>query len=312
MTVRRLLGLLLAAALLALPAAAAAGAGPVTCNGLRSLCDKRFDRVVLPATHNSMSAYSLGWSIPNQPIGVPQQLALGVRGFLWDTYYGHRGSDRKVATHQDGKRPGDRLYLCHVVCANGATPLADVLRSLRDFLRAHPNEVVAIVNEDYITPRDYVAAIRATGLARYIYRGPTGPRWPTLRTMIRRRQRVVLLAEHHAGAASWYHLAYNGILQETPYNWPKPEQITSPSNWKSSCVPNRGGRHGSLFLMNHWSPPIAPAPANSAKVNAYRVLVGRAKACGRARGRLPNFVAVDQFLSGDLFRAVRALNALQR
>ena len=44
-------------------------------------------------------------------------------------------------------------------------------------------------------------------------------------------------------------------------------------------------------------------------MNATDVLVGRARACEAARGKLPNLVAVDQFQSGGLFEAVRQLNA---
>ena len=78
-------------------------------------------------------------------------------------------------------------------------------------------------------------------------------------------------------------------------------------------MPNRGGRTGSLFLFNHWSPPTAPAQpdhATARKVNAYATLVGRAKACHARRGRWPNLVAVDDYRDGGLFAAVRRLNTL--
>jgi hypothetical protein len=78
-------------------------------------------------------------------------------------------------------------------------------------------------------------------------------------------------------------------------------------------VPNRGGRKGTLFLMNHWSPPIPPAQpdrAASARVNKRSVLVGRARECRRVRGRLPTIVAVDQVKAGGLLAAVRELNGL--
>ena len=133
--------------------------------------------------------------------------------------------------------------------------------------------------------------------------------WPTLRTLIRSRRQVVLLAEHDSGVVPWYQEAYSGVLQETRYDWATPDLITSPDNWTASCAPNRGGTTGSLFLMNHWSPPFAPTPAGSESVNATDVLVGRARACEARRGKLPNLVAVDQFLSGGLFEAVRQLNA---
>jgi hypothetical protein len=120
---------------------------------------------------------------------------------------------------------------------------------------------------------------------------------------------VILLAEHQTGIVPWYHLAYSGVLQETRYDWPSASQITDPANWTASCSPNRGGTTGSLFLMNHWSPPFAPSPSGSATVNATDVLVGRARACRAARGLMPTLVAVDMFKSGGLFEAVRQLNA---
>jgi hypothetical protein len=63
-------------------------------------------------------------------------------------------------------------------------------------------------------------------LDRLVYRGHTNGRWPTLREMIDSNQRVVFLAENQAGAAPWYHLAYQAITKETPYGFSKPEQLT--------------------------------------------------------------------------------------
>jgi len=154
---------------------------------------------------------------------------------------------------------------------------------------------------------------RCSGLARYVYRGRPVQRWPLLRTMIRRKQQVVVLAEHRSGGASWLHRAYAGIVQETAYSWDPAALITDPANWSASCAPNRGATTGSLFLMNHWSPPTPrpqPDPVADAQVNATDVLVGRARACLVARGLLPTIVAVDQYRTGGLFDAVRQLNGL--
>jgi hypothetical protein len=279
------------------------------CNGARALCDRTLDQVVLPAAHNAMSAASLGWTFPNQPVGVPQQLARGVRGFLWDTHYGHPSAGGGAVVTDRTELPESRLYLCHQACQLGATPLVEVLRAIRIFLNFHPRNVIVIVNEDNVSPTDYAQEFRNAGLLKHVYKGATGP-WPTLRTMIRDRKQVVLLAERNSGVVPWYHEAYQGVLQEPRYDWPTADLITNPANWTASCSPNRGGTTGSLFLMNHWSPPFAPTPAGSESVNATDVLVGRARACLEARGKLPNLVAVDQFLSGGLFDAVRQLNGV--
>jgi hypothetical protein len=296
-------------------AATAAPAHALTCNGSKKLCSRAFNKVVLPATHNSMSAAALGFQIPNQPVGIPDQLSDGVRGFLIDTHYGRRQADGGVTTDDDGSvttgAPRD-LYLCHVVCQIGNSKLVPVLRSMRDFVRKHPGNVLLLDVEDYVTPKDFVKAMKRSGLDKYVYRGST-KHWPTLRTMIKRKQQVVVLAEHRAGAAKWLHLDYQGIVQETAYTWEDPALITDPANWPASCAPNRGGTKGSLFLMNHWSPSTPrpqPDPVADAQVNATAVLVGRARACQAARGLLPTIVAVDQYRTGGLFDAVRQLNGL--
>jgi hypothetical protein len=290
-----------------LAVAAPAAARPRQCNGDHRLCNRPFNEVTLPAAHNAMSAQALGFQIPNQQVGIPDQLRAGIRGFLIDTYYAHRDPNGTLV-NDPAPTPQSQIYLCHVACQIGATPLIDVLRSMRRFLEAHPNNVLLAINEDYVAPEDFAREVRRSGLGRHVYRGRTGPTWPTLAKMIRRRGQVVMLAEHHSGSVPWYHEAYNGILQETAYTWPTPELITSPANWPASCAANRGGTTGSLFLMNHWSPPVAPSPATSAIVNATDTLVGRATTCRTLRGLKPTIVAVDMFQSGGLLEAVRQLN----
>ncbi len=300
---------LLAAALAPAPARAAE-----RCNGSRALCARSLDRVVLAGAHNAMSSASLGWQIPNQSVAIPGQLRRGIRALLLDAHYGRRQPDGTVVTDDDGRTTTGKRgrYLCHVACQLGSTSLVEGFRQVRRFVKAHPHNVLVIVVEDYVTPADLVAAAHTSGLTKSVYRGSTR-RWPTLRRMIARRQQVVMLAEHHAGAARWYHLAYRGILQETPYTFKTPDLLTDRANFADSCRPNRGGRRGSLFLMNHWSPDVPPPEpdlAASARVNDPRVVVARAQACRRLRGRLPTIVAADQITAGGdaVVAAVRELN----
>ncbi len=290
---------------------------PRRCNGVEELCGRRLDRVVLAGSHNAMSAFDLGWKIPNQTLAIPDQLRRGIRALLIDTHYGRLQPDGTVRTDDDGTvTVGTRgLYLCHVLCELGASPLGPVLRSIRDFLRRHPNNVLTIVNEDHITPADFAVAMARSGLKNRVYRGRPGPTWPTMRRMITRRQQVVVLAENDAGTVPWYHLAYDGILQETPYSFKTPDLLIDPLNWPSSCKPNRGGTAGSLFLINHWSPSTAPPqpdPVASAAVNAEDVILGRVRECQRIRGRLPSIIAADQVTYGGLLAAVDELNGVRR
>ncbi len=130
--------------------------------------------------------------------------------------------------------------------------------------------------------------------------------------MIDDNQRVVFLAENHAGAAPWYRLAYKQALQETPYTFPKVSQLTSPAQLPASCKANRGTASAPLFLLNHWiSTDPVPRPSDAAKVNAYEPLLRRARECRRLRGKLPNLVAVNFYREGDTFRVVDTLNGLR-
>jgi len=301
---------LLAALALTAPAGAATHQHrpkPMKCNGSVALCSKTLDKVVLAGTHNSMSAATSGFQFPNQQVGIPQQLRLGIRAFLVDTYMAHPQPDGSVV-NDDPPLPGDTVYLCHVICANGATPFADTLEAMASFLEAHPDEVLLIDNEDHAPAASIVAAVNASLLHRYLYRGST-TRFPTLRTMIKRHQQVVVLAEQDGSGAPWYHSAYTGILQETPYTWPDETVLTDPAKQPQSCVPNRGATTGPLFLMNHWSPPFGATPEAGARVNAPSVIRSRVKTCAAIRHKLPTIVAVDMVGSGNVVAAVRAINA---
>jgi hypothetical protein len=131
--------------------------------------------------------------------------------------------------------------------------------------------------------------------------------------MIDSNQRVVFLAENHAGAAPWYHPAYRAIVEETPYHFARVGQLTDPALTAASCRPNRGPASAPLFLVNHWvtTPPL-PLPSNAAKINAYGPLLHRLRECQRLRRHLPNLVAVNFYRRGDLFRAVDALNGAKQ
>jgi hypothetical protein len=348
---RRLVTVMMATALVAGTVVIFIGTGGTTtaapregaCNGHEVLCDRPLDQVVLPATHNSMSVPLPGWYSSEQDRPIADQLAAGVRGLLVDTHYADRLPNGKYRTdvgdkeelrhqaEQDGVSPDavdaalrirDRLgfsgegkrgmYLCHTFCELGATSLGSVLDDIHDFLVTHPDEVLIVINQDYVKPADFVAAVKDAGLEELVYRGRTADPWPTLREMIDDNQRVIFLAENHAGAAPWYQLAYRRITQETPYAFSKVPQLTKPSELPASCKPNRGPAGAPLFLLNHWitTDPV-PLPSNAAKVNAYDPLLRRARECQRLRKHLPNLVAVNFYAQGDLFRVVDTLNGVR-
>jgi hypothetical protein len=314
------------------------------CNGSAKLCDRPLADVALPAAHNAMSAADVpGFFFPNQDHGIPKQLDDGVRGLLIDAHYGFPANGGKVKTDlgkftdserkeyekelgptafdaalrirdrlvTGGTQDGRQIYLCHRFCELGAIPLDKALDEIRNFVVQHPDQVLVIVVEDYVTPQDLVAAVEDSGLDDYVYRGPITDSTPTLGEMVSSGHRVVLMAENKGGAAPWYRSGYDDVLQETPYHFEDVSQLTDPKKLARSCKPNRGSNDNPLFLLNSWidtSP--APKPSNAEQVNGYQALLARARKCQQLRGQIPNLVAVDFYGVGDLMRVVDKLNGV--
>jgi hypothetical protein len=316
-----------------------AHASVAACNGAAALCDKPLDEVALPATHNSMSATVKGWYASQQERGIAGQLDDGIRGLLIDTHYADKLANGRARTYfaspadlsravkQDGvstqtyeaalrlrervgfKGSGTRgMYMCHTFCELGATPLPDGLKDIHDFLVTHPGQVLVVVNQDYVTPADFVKAVADAGLSRYVFTPPSGDHWPTLREMIDSGHRLLVLAENRAGGAPWYQPAYTRLLQETPFAFSGPAQLADTA---SSCQDNRGTANAPLFLLNNWvtTDPV-PRPSNASEVNAYATLLARARACERARRHVINLVAVDFYRRGDVVRVTNTLNGV--
>ncbi len=308
-----------------------------TCNGYVELCDRPLNEVAFAGTHNSMSSATYhDWFFAQQEKGIRQQLDDGIRALLIDPHYGVRtpkgvatdlsadeGSRKKIeqGVGSDGVKAAEALraqigfeegqgkreiFLCHAFCELGAIPISQGLGELRDFLVANPGEVVLLSIEDATSPEETTAALEGAGLGPYIYKGPNGPPWPTLRELIDSDQRLVVMAERQGGEPPWYRRQFQ-ITQETPYHFTKPEELSRPS----SCKPNRGRSDADFFLLNHWvdtSP--APQPTNAEQVNSRKVLERRIAMCTRIRGIEPNIVAVDFYREGDLFGVVNDLNGV--
>jgi hypothetical protein len=290
-----------------------------------------------------MSAPLPGWYAALVDGPIAQQLADGVRGLLIDTHYADLLPNDRLRTDatriellerakQDGvsqdsieaalrvrgrlgfEGEGERgMYLCHTFCELGGTELGSVLDDLHDFLVANPGEVVVVINQDYVTPEDFVGAMRDAELERFAFTPPpAGARWPTLRQMIDSGRRLLVLAENKGGAAPWYRRAYDELLQETPFSFPRAEPLLAEANLTATCGPNRGPDDAPLFLVNHWvtTDPL-PRPSDADAVNAYGPLLARLRECERLRDHIPNLVAVNFPRHGDLYRAVDALNGIR-
>lgn len=259
-----------------------------TCNGHAGLCERRFDQVVFPCTHNAFAARDDGFGQvnANQRHGVAQQLADGVRCMMLDV------SDDAGTT-----------VLCHGGCILGRLEHAAVLADIAAFLEQHPDEVLTIIYQDDLPVDRVVADLEASGLAGRVYTHAAGGSWPTLASMIDANTRLFVTAENGGPPPAWFHHVWD-LTWDTPYTFHSIEEFT--------CALNRGSVDNDLFLVNHWVSTALDTPSepDAATANAYDVLHGRATQCQREAGQLPNFLAVDFYDQGDLFAVVAALNGL--
>ena len=317
-------------------ASAPAGAGsrpPGGCEGSESLCGRRLDEVVLAATHNSFAASEQpGWYFASQRYGIPRQLQDGIRAFLIDVHTGvadpssgivrtdlaAEGSDRNkvartlpptalaLAERLGGPVGASNLkgtrgaYLCHTLCELGAEPLVPELRTIGNFLREHPGEVIVLIVEDYVPPATIERSFDQAGLLPYVATLERGAPMPTLGELASSGHRLVVFAEEQGGAPPWYMPAFS-FVQDTPLGAIRPDQL--------SCSRYRGEESSPLLLINHWIPPFPPSRAANRTIGRAPFLRSRIRRCLAARHAHGAIVAVDFYDGSDIVRVARELSA---
>ncbi len=256
--------------------------GVLRCNGAEELCGREFNKIAYATTHNAMSNSVEGWLPPNQSVPITDQLQDGVRGLMLDI-------------HLHEKLP----YLCHSNCDLGKKKLTDGLQEITDFLKKNPNEVVTLILECYVDAKDVRQAFEESGLLSMTYAHPEGERWPTLRTMIEKNQRVVVLTDRGGGTYPWYH-----NMWKTAWD----------TRWKNSstqdftCKPDRGNSSNPLWILNHFLGNPLSTPKLAKEANSNPFFLKRVQQCQNEAGRIPNFITVDFYKEGDTFAVVDALN----
>ena len=283
--------------------------------GTRSSAIAPWRRSPFPA-HNAMSAAELpGWYTPNQRRAIPRQLNEGIRAFLIDSHPGIKLKGGRIVTDLDREGTGKvvesvreqlgpggaerfkRLtaqaqntsqgtpgeYFCHIVCELGSTPMTKVLGWVKSFLDTHPDEVVILFVEDYVSPEQTAGAFEQSGILRYAYEHRAGQPFPTLRRMIEEDKRLFVMAEKDGGDGKY--LVPRGLRARprTPYTFNSVKEL---ADLKESCIGNRGIAANPLFQLNNWVESLPRSPATAAKVNDFEFLGRRALECDRRRGLL--------------------------
>jgi hypothetical protein len=301
------------------------------CNGSLDLCSRRLDEVAFAGTHNSFSAaFEPGWLFANQRLGIARQLDAGIRLLLLDPHHGVRdgdrvrtdlradGTDRNRAARQLSPvalRAAERLagqvglgdlqgrrgvYLCHTLCELGSEPFVDELVAIKEFLTRRPSEVVTIVLEPSVSPGLVAASLRRAGLLDALAVLDRDKPMPTLGSLVRRGDRLIVLTERNGGAYDWYHPLFE-FVQDTPLGARKRSEF--------SCAPNRGDSDNPLFMVNHWIDRFPPPLGENRRASTLTALRDRVDRCEEVRGRPVNLIAVDFYDAGAVVELVRELNA---
>lgn len=248
--------------------------------------DRKFNEVCFPTTHNSFN-YLVGpqtFIYPNQKYDIPRQLEDGIRGFMIDIH--HIGG-------------GSRVYVYHKYSILGYQTLASVLDYFNDFLSANPKEICTIIFDcDVSESSDVARVFDKHPVMKYVFHKDPSASWPTLAEMQEKEQRLVVFS-HCAAYSDWY-LHQNDHCFENDYNNHRVADY--------QCRVIRGDISKPLFIMNHFQYGWLTRRIKNKRANQYQVLMDHAQKCSEALHHIPNFLTVDWYDKGDLFRVVRELN----
>ncbi|KAL2264748.1 hypothetical protein VTJ83DRAFT_7258 [Remersonia thermophila] len=211
------------------------------CNGYPELCERKYSNITQVGCHNSPFVRA-GSAAANQEFPVLDQLKDGVR-FL----------QGQIQWPANGTVP----HFCHTSCdLLDAGPITDWLRQVRDWVAAHPYDVVTILlgNGNYSTPDLYVPYIEESGITQFVFTPAKVPLrrddWPTLAQLILSGQRVVMFLDYMADQN-----AYPWLLDEFSHMWETP---FDPIDRSFPCTVQRppdlnpdAARNDYLYLMNH-------------------------------------------------------------
>ena len=257
------------------------------CNGTADNCGKQYNEVAYLTTHNAYNTDSEGFSLPNQHLGIGDQLNQGVRAFMLDVY-DFFGTPTQY----------------HGSALLGTQALSSDLDEIKNFLDANSNEIVTLILECYVSADDIESELINASLMPYVYTHVNGTAWPTLQEMINLNKRLVVFSDVADASASqdWYHYVWDFAV-ETHYSVNDVNDFTDDYN--------RGDSLNDLYIFNHFVTNGLTGTgmdAESAIANEYNFLLNRIELNNLLKGKFPNFITVDFFELGNALDVVNTLN----
>lgn len=260
---------------------------PLKCYGHSELCDRKYNEVAFMSSHNSMSNRAAGWVPPDNLYGLTQQMEDGVRGLVIDIHpYKHS------------------LYLCHSYCEFGRQHLFDGFIEIKQFLGSNPTEILALFIETYASNRDLAEMIIEAGLEPFTYTHDFILGWPTLREMVEKNTRLIVMVDRGFtyNTPQWLYKDRE-LAHLTPWDVIEPEDFICTGQY-----PNFSS--DKLYLINHFLLAPFTMETQSERVNFNPLLRNRAFQCWNETGHIPNFISPTFYSVGDLKSVIDELNGV--
>ena len=272
------------------------------CNGLLVLCQRTYDNVTFPETHNAFSTHQDGIYYPasNHQTGLDAQWNAGMRAFMIDTHYETLGDERV-----------ESVRLCHgdddrgfSPCTYGNVDSVSWLSNLQGKMDENPRDVVTLLVENYVQPDHLLAVFEQANLYEKAYIHTLNTPWPTLHEMIDQGTNLVVFWEQSGDASHpWVH-------DFLTYSWTT--NFAEENTEDMTCDLLRGDVEQEVYHMNNWlrGPLGLSDPTRGDEANDVEFLVQRATECWQQHGKRPTFIAVDWWEDGDVVAAALAINQL--
>jgi hypothetical protein len=311
------------------------------CNGFLQLCDRRYNEVTFPTTHNGLSdkppTITSGASIvsvQNQDKAFIEQLKAGIRAtklpLHWENNilkvcHGFPEEKFPVWVPQALNRP------CQIDPATES--LLDVLKILKKFLDENPREIFTFFLEGATGDHAKLAEIfaKAGFNENNVHAQLLHEQWPTLGQMINNNKRLVVFVSLPDSKSSskipWLHLMDEfvwqtdfkfGDIKELKKDIQNPKiregasqtifdkRLEQPDN-KISVV-----QHfiTPIYKKVQWGRivPIGGTIQEAKIANSRPILMKRLEALEKKAHVPLNFIWVDFFEYGDLFDVINELN----
>ncbi|MFG3492679.1 PI-PLC domain-containing protein [Streptomyces sp. NPDC047972] len=286
-------------------AAAAQSSGTAAAQAEARWGDRRLDEATFLATHNAFTNYEDSrWSSVSQSESLRHQLDNGVRGLSLDTHWYERSTWLCVISFGSDCYPSD-VYLCHGECKTfaGVTyalprqSFHSALQTVVDFLNTHPQEVVSVFLEDYVSAQQLGNSMsRVRGLDQLLFRPDAwnvrGQGWPRMTELIGSGKRLLLFSDE--GDREHLGVMYDKNWTVSNY-WSLGDlgnDVSCVTRWSDVPLDRQEPGFRRLFTMSHHR--NVPTVINSALDNGSKLRDRINQQCRPAAGnRDPNFVSVD-------------------